>query len=307
MRHQLNAVKMGVRAAAAARLVHSRPKPRSIRSRAGAAKHVMLNQGYCPRHHIITVEQMRRRAGSSPDAHAGAPECKADVLAEADYIGSTAGIIKYAEESDASEFIIVTVRGVLYELERRCRGTGKKFYFPRCSPPASNGPHHARKARALPGRAGARVQIGVSDKAADQAKLYARPHARVRGAARTMWHEGWSLMPHSKRKDSCGNQTIPTWSATSSFAGCGVAGLYAALNLPTSTRVIVLSQRARSTSAIQCSRRVASACCRGFETTMPSLRTPCTPATTRTAARRRHHDPLEPLGHQRPAGDGRGL
>ena len=66
------------------------------------------------------------------------PECKADVLAEADYIGSTAGIIKYAEESDASEFIIVTVRGVLYELERRCRGTGKKFYFPAVQPTCVN-------------------------------------------------------------------------------------------------------------------------------------------------------------------------
>ena len=93
-------------------------------------KHVILNNG-CPRHHIITVEQIVDAQEAHPDALVLAhPECKADVLAEADYIGSTAGIIKYAEESDASEFIIVTVRGVLYELERRCQGTGKKFYFP---------------------------------------------------------------------------------------------------------------------------------------------------------------------------------
>ena len=100
------------------------------------------------------------------------PECKADVLAEADYIGSTAGIIKYAEESDASEFIIVTVRGVLYELERRCEGTGKKFYFPAVQPICVNMDLITleKLVRCLETGEG-EVQIGVSDEAADQAKL----------------------------------------------------------------------------------------------------------------------------------------
>ena len=122
-------------------------------------KHVILNNGYCPRHHIITVVL----------AH---PECKADVLAEADYIGSTAGIIKYAEESDASEFIIVTVRGVLYELERRCQGTGKKFYFPAVQPTCVNMDLITleKLVRCLETGEG-EVQIGVSDEAAEQAKL----------------------------------------------------------------------------------------------------------------------------------------
>ena len=96
----------------------------------------------------------------------------ADVLAEADYIGSTAGIIKYAEESDASEFIIVTVRGVLYELERRCQGTGKKFYFPAVQPTCVNMDLITleKLVRCLETGEG-EVQIGVSDEAADQAKL----------------------------------------------------------------------------------------------------------------------------------------
>ena len=100
------------------------------------------------------------------------PECKADVLAEADYIGSTAGIIKYAEESDASEFIIVTVRGVLYELERRCQGTGKKFYFPAVQPTCVNMDLITleKLVHCLETGEG-EVQIGVSDEAADQAKL----------------------------------------------------------------------------------------------------------------------------------------
>ena len=100
------------------------------------------------------------------------PECKADVLAEADYIGSTAGIIKYAEESDANEFIIVTVRGVLYELERRCQGTGKKFYFPAVQPTCVNMDLITleKLVHCLETGEG-EVQIGVSDAAADQAKL----------------------------------------------------------------------------------------------------------------------------------------
>ena len=136
-------------------------------------KHVLLNKGYCPRHHIITVEQIVDAQEAHPDALVLAhPECKADVLAEADYIGSTAGIIKYAEESDASEFIIVTVRGVLYELERRCQGTGKKFYFPAVQPTCVNMDLITleKLVRCLETGEG-EVQIGVSDEAADQAKL----------------------------------------------------------------------------------------------------------------------------------------
>ena len=136
-------------------------------------KHVILNKGYCPRHHIITVEQIVDATEAHPNALVLAhPECKADVLAEADYIGSTAGIIKYAEESDASEFIIVTVRGVLFELERRCQGTGKKFYFPAVQPTCVNMDLITleKLVRCLETGEG-EVQIGVSDEAADQAKL----------------------------------------------------------------------------------------------------------------------------------------
>ena len=46
------------------------------------------------------------------------PECRMEVLEDADYIGSTSGIIEYASESDAEEFIIGTEPGVMYELER---------------------------------------------------------------------------------------------------------------------------------------------------------------------------------------------
>ena len=102
-------------------------------------KHVILNKGYCPRHQVISVDEVL----DAQEAHPGAltlahPECTADVLAEADFVGSTAGIIDFAQKSDASEFIIVTVRGVLHELERRCAGAGKRFYFPATVPTCIN-------------------------------------------------------------------------------------------------------------------------------------------------------------------------
>ena len=102
-------------------------------------KHVILNKGYCPRHQVISLQELVELEEEHPDALVLAhPECTEEVLAEADYIGSTAGIIKFAEQSDAREFIIVTVRGVLYELERRCADAGKRFYFTRTQPTCVN-------------------------------------------------------------------------------------------------------------------------------------------------------------------------
>ena len=54
------------------------------------------------------------------------PECKTNVLELADYIGSTSGIIEYATQSDASEFLICTELGVLHELKQK--NPEKKFY-----------------------------------------------------------------------------------------------------------------------------------------------------------------------------------
>ena len=50
----------------------------------------------------------------------------------ADYIGSTSGIIKYAGESAAREFIICTENGVRYELEKQ--NPQKVFYFTETEP-----------------------------------------------------------------------------------------------------------------------------------------------------------------------------
>jgi len=102
-------------------------------------KHVILNRGFCPRHQAISLDELIDLKEAHPDALVLAhPECTEEVLAEADYIGSTSGIIEYAAASEAREFIIVTVRGVIYELRRRCAGQGKRFHFTRTVPTCIN-------------------------------------------------------------------------------------------------------------------------------------------------------------------------
>ena len=96
-------------------------------------KEFIFNDGCCPVHHGLTVEALGKVKELHPEAlvlvH---PECRSEVCRMADYAGSTAGIIKFAQESDAQEFIIGTEIGVLYELKKRC--PGKKFYVPERPP-----------------------------------------------------------------------------------------------------------------------------------------------------------------------------
>lgn len=90
-------------------------------------KNFIFNDGYCPVHHKVTVEDVEETKKKYPQAEFLVhPECRLPVLELADYIGSTSGIIDYATKSDKKEFIIGTEIGVLYELQKR--NPDKKFY-----------------------------------------------------------------------------------------------------------------------------------------------------------------------------------
>ncbi|MBQ1605110.1 MAG: quinolinate synthase NadA, partial [Lachnospiraceae bacterium] len=54
------------------------------------------------------------------------PECLAEVTEMADYAGSTTGIMNYAKNSDAKEFIIGTENSIVQHLQFAC--PDKKFY-----------------------------------------------------------------------------------------------------------------------------------------------------------------------------------
>lgn len=90
-------------------------------------KEFIFNDGFCHVHKSIDADAVRKAKEARPEAlvlvH---PECTMDVLALADYIGSTSGIIDYAAESNAKEFIICTEMGVFYELQQK--NPDKRFY-----------------------------------------------------------------------------------------------------------------------------------------------------------------------------------
>jgi len=90
-------------------------------------KNFIFNEGYCHVHHNITAAQITEAKKLRPAARVLVhPECRPEVTSLADYIGSTSGIISYAKNSNAPEFIVVTEMGVLYELKKQ--NPDKKFY-----------------------------------------------------------------------------------------------------------------------------------------------------------------------------------
>jgi quinolinate synthase len=92
-------------------------------------KEMILWDGYCVVHMRLTGEEVIRTKKLHPGAEFIAhPECRKEVLAEADYIGSTAGMIKYVKESPKKEFIVGTEIGIIYKLKRD--NPEKEFYFP---------------------------------------------------------------------------------------------------------------------------------------------------------------------------------
>jgi quinolinate synthase len=83
-------------------------------------KHIIPWDGYCPVHHFLTVDDVRKVKEKYPRApFAAHPECKPDVLAMADFAGGTGGILRFAGESGVSEMIIGTEMGFLYQLKKQ--------------------------------------------------------------------------------------------------------------------------------------------------------------------------------------------
>ena len=96
-------------------------------------KNIIINDGYCPIHASITVEQLQKVKDEHPTApvliH---PECEPELLAISDFIGSTAELIDYVAGSPLDEFIICTEDGVDYKLITD--NPEKKFYYPNPHP-----------------------------------------------------------------------------------------------------------------------------------------------------------------------------
>lgn len=90
-------------------------------------KNIIVNDGFCPIHHEVKLDSVRKLKKQFPLAIVLAhPECKKEILEEADFIGSTSMIIDAVSRYDNDDFIVLTENGVLYEL--RNKYPNKHFY-----------------------------------------------------------------------------------------------------------------------------------------------------------------------------------
>ena len=84
-------------------------------------------RGGCPTHFRLTADEVKKAKEAHPDAlvlvH---PECRPEVVALADYVGSTTGIMSYAKKSDKEEFIIGTENSIVSHLQYDC--PDKRFF-----------------------------------------------------------------------------------------------------------------------------------------------------------------------------------
>jgi quinolinate synthase len=80
---------------------------------------MQLWQGSCIVHETFSERKLVALKERHPEALVLAhPECEAPVLAHADYIGSTTGILKFAIASPKHEFIVVTEAGILHPMQK---------------------------------------------------------------------------------------------------------------------------------------------------------------------------------------------
>jgi quinolinate synthase len=85
-------------------------------------------QGACVVHATFAARRLTEARFQHPQALIAAhPECPAEVLAQADYIGSTSAIIEHCVKTPGDEWIVMTESGVRHSLEKLA--PHKKFYF----------------------------------------------------------------------------------------------------------------------------------------------------------------------------------
>ncbi|GGG87790.1 quinolinate synthase NadA [Paenibacillus radicis (ex Gao et al. 2016)] len=91
-------------------------------------KKMIIWEGYCNTHDMLTVKDVEEMKAKYPNAQFVVhPECRPEVVALGDFVGSTTAIIKYCKESDCKEFIVGTEDGTGYQL--RLDSPDKSFHF----------------------------------------------------------------------------------------------------------------------------------------------------------------------------------
>ena len=89
-------------------------------------RRMVLWPGTCIVHEQFSYQALVELKVEHPGALVAAhPECPETILALADHVGSTSAILRYVQESPASEFLIATEPGIIHQMERLA--PGKRF------------------------------------------------------------------------------------------------------------------------------------------------------------------------------------
>lgn len=122
----------------AVKVVNSLPEPRvlmvpdrnlALYTAARTDKEVLYWEGCCNIHDALTVREVEACRAAHPEAvFLAHPECRPEVLALADAIRSTSGMLAYVRQSPAKEFIIGTEMGIIHTLKKE--NPEKTFYSP---------------------------------------------------------------------------------------------------------------------------------------------------------------------------------
>ncbi len=79
--------------------------------------------GYCNVHNTITVKDVETARTLHPTAEILAhPECRPEVIAEVDFVGSTAQMLRRVKNSSRKDFVIGTEKGILFRLKNENPG-----------------------------------------------------------------------------------------------------------------------------------------------------------------------------------------
>jgi quinolinate synthase len=97
-------------------------------------RELVLWDGSCMVHENFSQKKIVQLKIAHPEAKMIAhPECEPPILRHADYVGSTTALLKYAQTSDNSTFIVATEPGIIHQMQKQMP---HKQFIP--APPTQN-------------------------------------------------------------------------------------------------------------------------------------------------------------------------
>ncbi len=91
-----------------------------------SGREVIPWHGYCPTHAKIISPDIEHLREEYPNAKVVVhPECRPDVIALADEVASTSGILRFSQRDDVQEVIVGTEMGIIHRLQKE--NPSKKF------------------------------------------------------------------------------------------------------------------------------------------------------------------------------------